>query len=147
MLVPVKTSNGLAFRQTQLKELLAEVDSFQGEPTEDDIRRLARKYGDTEGFVRSCFETRIYRHGTKWREFRERARKAAENRGHRGMWEPRELEYIKRHWEEMSDEELAEGLNSLPGQRRRRTAEAVTKKRHQMGLNRKRGRPSARHKK
>ncbi len=49
--------NGEAWNQN-LVGLLEAVDGFEGKPRKRDIRRLAKKYGDTEFMVRHCFEHR-----------------------------------------------------------------------------------------
>lgn len=137
MLVPVmKTEVGTVYQQTQLKELLAEVDAFPGEPTEEDMRRLAQKYGDTEPFIRSCFETRIYRDPTKKPVFPKKERKVTRPLGRRPNWQEWEIAFIKENWEKMTPAEIAAALNEDPRQQRQRTADAVRTKARTLGFKR-----------
>jgi len=76
MLVKVHTAYGTFWKQTELAELIREVDSYRGKPNPKIVKKLAEKYGDTEEYVWSLFRTRRFRQGKKWRELRDRARKA-----------------------------------------------------------------------
>ena len=70
MLVKVRTAYGTFWKQTELADLIREVDSYRGKPSPEAVKKLAEKYGDTEAFVRSLFRTRRYRKGRKWRKLR-----------------------------------------------------------------------------
>lgn len=61
-----KTRSGLASsggycHNSRLHELLDTVDAFQGEPTEEDIQRIAKEFSDTEFFVKHCFQYKEHR--------------------------------------------------------------------------------------
>jgi len=67
LLIRVKTAYGTFWKQTELSELIREVDSYRGKPSPRIVRELAEKYGDTEEYVWSLFRTRRFRKGKKWR--------------------------------------------------------------------------------
>lgn len=67
MLVKVHTAYGTFWKQTELAELIREVDAYRGKPNPKIVRKLAEKYGDTEEYVWSLFRTRRFRKGKKWR--------------------------------------------------------------------------------
>jgi len=143
MLVKVSTPKGTLWRQTQLKELIREVDAYRGQPKPETVKKLAEKYGDTEEFVWSLFRTRCYRQSMKWRKLRESARTAAAHRiqDSKDRWLREEIEYLYANWQYMADEELARAISDLPCNRARgkaRNRNAVAKKRCDLGL-RKRG--------
>jgi len=114
MLVRVHTAYGTFWKQTELAELIREVDSYRAKPSPETVKKLAEKYGDTEEYVWSLFRTRRFRKGRKWRELRDRAKKA--------------LSYRKRDEKNMW---LKEG-NRARGKVRNRNA--VAKKRYDLGL-------------
>jgi len=126
LLIRVKTAYGTFWKQTELAKLIREVDSCRGKPNPEIVKKLAEKYGDTEEYVWSLFRTKRFRQGKRWRELRDRARKA--------------LSYRKRdekNWQYMTDEELARAISALPCNRARgkaRNRNAVAKKRSDLGL-------------
>lgn len=135
--------NGL-YENTQLRDLIAEVDSWPREPTEEDIRYLAEKYQDTEEYVRYTFRAR------RWREEQKcNWRRAAGARGIRAKrnhhkWLEEEKEYVLANWQRQSDRKLAEALSALPCNRARgvvRNSKMVWRFRERNGLVRGHDRP------
>jgi len=61
MLVKVHTAYGTFWKQTELAELIREVDSYRAKPSPETVKKLAEKYGDTEEYVWSLFRTRRFR--------------------------------------------------------------------------------------
>jgi len=143
LLVKVHTAYGTFWKQTELAELIREVDAYRGKPNPEIVKRLAEKYGDTEEYVWSLFRTRRFRKGKKWRELRDRARKAlsCRKRDEKNMWLKEEIEFLRANWQHMTDEELARAINALPCNRARgkaRNRNAVSKKRSDLGLRKRR---------
>ena len=137
MLVRVKTAYGTFWKQTELADLIREVDSYRGKPSPETVKKLAEKYGDTEGYVWSLFRTRRYRKGRKWRKLRKEATVRLLN--DKNAWFEEEIEFLRANWQKMSDAELAEVLSELPCNRARgkvRTRSSVEKKRWRLGLRR-----------
>jgi len=50
MLVKVHTAYGTFWKQTELAELIREVDSYRAKPSPETVKKLAEKYGDTEEY-------------------------------------------------------------------------------------------------
>jgi len=143
MLVKVRTAYGTFWKQTELAELIREVDSYRAKPNPEIVKKLAEKYGDTEEYVWSLFRTRRFRKGKKWRELRDRARKAlsCRKRDEKNMWLKEEIEFLRANWQRMTDEELARAISALPCNRARgkvRNRNAVAKKRCDLGLKKRR---------
>jgi len=139
LLVKVHTAYGTFWKQTELADLIREVDSYRGKPSPEMVKKLAEKYGDTEEYVWSLFRTRRFRKGKKWRELRDRARKALSCRkqDEKNMWLTEEIEFLKANWQHMTDEELARAISALPCNRARgkvRNRNGVAKKRCDLGL-------------
>lgn len=135
--------NGL-YENTQLRDLIAEVDSWPREPTDEDIRYLAEKYGDTQEYVRYTFRAK------RWREKqKDNWRRAAGARGIRAKqahhkWLEEEREYVFANWQRQSDRKLAEALSALPCNRTRgvvRNSKMVWRFRERNGLVRGHDRP------
>ena len=137
MLVKVRTAYGTFWKQTELADLIREVDSYRGKPGPETVKKLAEKYGDTEEYVWSLFRTRRYRKGRKWRKLRKEATVRLLN--DKNAWFEEEIEFLRANWQKMSDAELAEALSELPCNRARgkvRTRSSVEKKRWRLGLRR-----------
>jgi len=137
MLVKVRTAYGTFWKQTELADLIREVDSYRGKPSPETVKKLAEKYGDTEEYVWSLFRTRRYRKGRKWRKLRKEG--TARLLDDKNAWLEEEIEFLRANWERMSDAELAEALSELPCNRARgkvRTRSSVEKKRWRLGLRR-----------
>lgn len=132
MLVPA--SDGY-YVQTRVKDLIAEVDAWPGEPTDEDIRTLAEKYKDTEAYVRATFRAR------KWREEARRLREAGKRKWTpRYRWLPEEIELVQRWWRHRTDGQLADMLSEMPCNRERgavRTPYMVHRLRKRKGLKKK----------
>ena len=136
MLVRVRTAYGTFWKQTELADLIREVDSYRGKPSPETVKELAEKYGDTKEFVWSLFRTRCYRKG-KWRKLRKEA--TVRLLDDKNAWLEEEVEFLRANWRKMSDAELAEALSELPCNRARgkvRTRSSVEKKRWRLGLRR-----------
>jgi len=144
VLVEVRTAYGTFWKQTELEELIREVDSYRSKPNSKIVKKLAEKYGDTEEYVWSLFRTQRYRNGKKWRELRKRARKvlaSSRKRDEKDMWLREEIEFLRANWQHMTDEELARAIGKLPCNRARgkvRSRNSVAKKRCDLGLRKKR---------
>jgi len=106
MLEAVKQGGLTYYRQTRLKELLAEVDSFPGEPSREDIRRLAEKYGETEWYIEITFRTR------RWRKAA--ARLGREKKQHHYPWLQEEIKLVRNWYRVKNDRALADELSRLP---------------------------------
>jgi len=135
MLVRVHTAYGTFWKQTELAELIREVDSYRGKPDPEIVRKLAEKYGDTEEYVWSLFRTRRYRKGRKWRKLRREG--TARFQSDKNAWLKEEIEFLRANWQHMTDKELARAISGLPCNRARgkvRNRNAVAKKRSDLGL-------------
>jgi len=135
MLMKVRTAYGTFWKQTELADLIREVDSYRGKPSPETVKKLAEKYGDTEEFVRSLFRTRRYRKGRKWRKLRREG--TARFHDDKNAWLEEEIEFLRANFRKMSDAELAEALSELPCNRARgkvRTRNSVEQKRSRLGL-------------
>lgn len=142
---PAPRSPGGHACDPRLAALIAAVDRFDGNPTEEDIRRLAWKYREIPSRVRLIFETRADR------------RLAAARVGPTRLdaWTDTEIRLIRSMWQDRNGESVhewlqavASALNRLPGNVARgvtRTPGAVNQQRRDMGLVGDRGRASARH--
>ena len=114
MLEVIKKGGLTYYRQTQLKELLSEVDSFPGEPSREDIRRLAEKYGETEWYIETTFRTRRWREEQRrsWRK--DAARLGRKKKGRDYPWLQEEIELVRDQYHVKSDRALADELSRLP---------------------------------
>lgn len=132
----MQTNDGL-WEQTRIRELIAEVDSWPREPTEDDIRHLAKKYGDTPEYIRATFRCKRWRQEQKnnWCKLAG-ARGRAVKQNHI-PWLDEEKEYVSMRWRRQTDRQIAEGLSRLPCNRERgvmRTAKMVQRYRERAGF-------------
>lgn len=126
--------DGGYYRQTQLSELIAEVDSWPREPTDEDIRCLAEKYGDTEEYVRYTFRARRWRQQKTWHQ--RAGRKGRRMKRTHTPWLSEEIELVGQWWRVWPDSRLAEELSQLPCNRERgvtRTAKQVARFRERRG--------------
>ena len=120
-----------------LHGLVLAVDAFVGEPTDEDLRRLAWDYCETVSIVKAVFEIR--------REIRARRVSVRPKASTLREWLDFEDAEIRELWKERSptesakevDSRIAASLSSMPGNVRRgvtRSAYAVATRRIKIGL-------------
>jgi len=121
-----------------IRGLVRAVDEFVGDPTDDDLRRLAWDYYETVDIMKKVFEAR--------REIKERHRSWKNNFGVRyDVWLDVEDEAIQELWNERTPNESAQdidlriavSLSSMPCNVRRgvtRNAMAVKSRRCTIGI-------------
>ena len=102
------------YENTQLHELIAEVDSWPREPTEEDIQYLAKKYGDTEEYVRYTFRVKRWRQDAKKNQRQATGKQGRAKKKHHFFWLDEEVKLVEENWRAKTDKELAEELSRLP---------------------------------